>query len=210
MRNIEESLQILDKMPAFQKKFEIFKQGIISAAQAGLTYRGNPVQMKGDSQKNKKCFLGCIVDGKKTTLITDMPKQMFDAGYRFDQFGSLFITPFATSVGNAGFFNFKGTIISALKHQLPDEIYDHDTDGVLLALIGRFIDPSANKSESLKASGKVNKLELSNSFVIKQTASESVADSHHEYAARSEQIEKRKAEFQQKRLNGQQTKNIKI
>lgn len=45
MRSIEESLQILDKMPAFQKKFEIFKQGIISAAQAGLTYRGNPVQM---------------------------------------------------------------------------------------------------------------------------------------------------------------------
>ncbi len=45
MRSIEESLQILDKMPAFQKKFEIFKQGIISAAQAGLTYRGNPVQI---------------------------------------------------------------------------------------------------------------------------------------------------------------------
>ena len=55
MRSIEESLQILDKMPAFQKKFEIFKQGIISAAQAGLTYRGNPVQVNYPSLKGEAC-----------------------------------------------------------------------------------------------------------------------------------------------------------
>lgn len=205
MRTIEESLQILDNMPAFQQRFDTFKIAILSSIEEGLTYRGNPVQVKGEPQKDKKFFLGCIVDGKKKTLISDMPKQMFDAGYRFDQFGPLFITPFTTSIGNIKFLKLKGTIISALKYKLlPNEVYDHDTDGILLALIGRFIEPSANKSEPLKARRKINKTELPNTLVITQTASESIADSHYEYAARSEQIEKRKIEFQQKRLKAQQ------
>lgn len=217
MRTIEESLQLLDNMPAFQKKLEKFEGSILTAIQAGPTYCGNPVQMKGACEKNKKMFLSCIVDGKKKSLITDMPKQLFDAGYSFEQFGPLFITPFSTSAGNVAFFNFKGTIISALKYLLPDEPYDHDTDGILLALIGRFIKPKTTRTPEAKIKKSpadiVNtwkgisepiSIEIPNTLVVKQTAIESVSDSHHEYAARSEQIEKRKAEFQQKRLKAQQ------
>lgn len=218
MRTIEESLQILDNMPAFQQRFDTFKIAILSSIEEGLTYRGNPVHMRGDCQKNKKSFLDCIVDGKKKTLITDMPKQLFDAGYRFEQFGPLFITPFTTSIGNIKFLKLKGTIISALKYKLlPNEVYDHDTDGILLALIGRFIKPKTTRTPEAKIKKSpadiVNtwkgisepiSIEIPNTLVVKQTAIESVSDSHHEYAARSEQIEKRKAEFQQKRLKAQQ------
>lgn len=136
---VPESVKMIDNNPTMQKRIALFTELMKKGIDEGLSYQGYPAVVTrrvGDDV----AFLRCNIEGDNKPLFASIPKALFDAGYRFEQFGSLFIANFNLSNGAELVSSLKANINAFLKPRWEGNV-EHDIDGVLLTLIGRIVKP---------------------------------------------------------------------
>lgn len=138
---VSESVKMIDNNPIMQKRIALFTELMKKGIDEGLSYQGYPAVVTrrvGDDV----AFLRCNIEGENKSLFIKLPKVLFDAGYRFEQFGSLFISNFNFSNGEELVSSLKTNISVFLKSQ-GDTSIEYDINGVALTLIGRIVKPFA-------------------------------------------------------------------
>lgn len=144
MKTTEQTLLILDNDAEFKPSFDKFKDVITSAAILGFSYRGKPLEIVETNKHNgtPSLFISRQDNGDHISFRNDLPMSLFNAGYRIQQFGLLFVSAnqLSFSDGSHVFSAFKTKICRSLRKEVGyNESVTHDEEAAALALLGRIM-----------------------------------------------------------------------
>lgn len=140
---LSESVKMVDNNPIMQKRIALFTELMKKGIDEGLSYHGYPAVVTRRIDDDA-AFLRCNIEGENKSLSAKLPKVLFEAGYRFEQFGSLFISNFNFSNGEELVSSLKTNIAVFLKSH-GDTSIEYDINGVALTIIGRIVKPFSPK-----------------------------------------------------------------
>lgn len=153
MKTTEQTLLILDNDPEFKASFDAFKDVVLSSAAGGFSYKGKELKIVAVNKQNgTPARLEVKLDnGHAMGFSNDLPMSLYNAGYRINQFGMLFVadSPLSFSRGSVVFAAFRSKISRSLRKEVGyNESVTHDELVAAIALLKRIFLPDVQPTSA--------------------------------------------------------------